>query len=101
MLPVLLHRTLNNANNVIHYVAAQDLNPDTMGDRQVLQDCYMKLWYFTKLYTLGQLGFQPRNSVIQVLSRLFHIRNSDIYIKQYALRLTGIPTQQQLKKGSP
>lgn len=56
MLPVLVHRTLNNANNVIHHVAAQDLNPDTMGDRQVLQDCYMKLWYFTKLYTLGSTG---------------------------------------------
>ena len=86
-------------------MAAQDLNPDTMGDRQVLQDCYMKLIFFLMFITsyihLGQLGFQPSNIVIQVLPKLFHIRNSDIYIKQYALRLTEIPTQQRLKKGSP
>ena len=36
-----------------------------------------------------------------MLFDLFDIRNSDGYIKQYALRLTGIATQQARETGAP
>ena len=41
------------------------------------------------------MGFQAISNGRHVLFELFNIRNSDGYIKQYALRLTGIETQQQ------
>ena len=47
------------------------------------------------LFKLDKLGFQASSNGRHVLSELFYIRNSDGYIKQYALRLTVIATQQQ------
>ena len=47
------------------------------------------------LLKLDNVGFQASNNGRHVLFELFDIRNSDGYIKQYALRLTGIATQQQ------
>ena len=56
-------------------------------------------WYL--LLKLDNVGFQASSNGRHVLFELFDIRNSDGYIKQYALRLTGIPTQQQWETGSP
>ena len=47
------------------------------------------------LLKLDNVGFQASSNGRHVLVELFDIRNSDGYIKQYSLRLTGIVTQQQ------